>query len=74
MLIDDKVISSDQGQKYVFVVKTDGTVERRNIQIGPVVDGLRVVHGGLKDGEQVVASRLMMLQPGMKVQPIVAAK
>jgi membrane fusion protein, multidrug efflux system len=74
VLIDDKVVSSDQGQKYVFVVKADGTVERRNIQIGSVADGLRVVRGGLKDGEQVVASRLMMLQPGMKVQPIVAAK
>ncbi|MEI9893582.1 MAG: efflux RND transporter periplasmic adaptor subunit [Chthoniobacter sp.] len=74
VLIDDKVVSSDQGQKYVFVVRPDGTVERRNIQIGSVVDGQRVVHAGLKDGEQVVASRLMMLQPGMKVQPIVAAK
>ncbi len=74
MLIDEKVVSSDQGQKYVFVVKSDGTIERRNIQIGSVTDGQRVVHAGLKDGEQVVASRLMMLQPGMKVQPIVAAK
>ena len=74
VLIDEKVVSSDQGQKYVFVVKADGTVERRNIEIGSVVDGQRVVHAGLKEGEQVVASRLMMLQPGMKVQPIVATK
>jgi multidrug efflux system membrane fusion protein len=72
ILIDDKVVSSDQGQKYVFAVKPDGTVERRNITAGAVVDGMRVVHGGLKDGEQVVASRLMMLQPGMKVQPVAA--
>jgi multidrug efflux system membrane fusion protein len=74
VLIDEKVVSSDQGQKYVFVVKADGTVERRNIEIGSVVDGQRIVHAGLKDGEQVVSSRLMMLQPGMKVQPIVATK
>ena len=74
ILIDDKVISSDQGQKYVFVVKPDGTVERRNVTLGPVAEGGRVVHDGLKGGEKVVASRLMMLQPGMKVQPIETPK
>jgi membrane fusion protein, multidrug efflux system len=74
VLIDDKVIGSDQGQKYLYVVKADGTAERRNIKVGTVVEGWRVIHEGLKAGEQVVSSRLMMLQPGMKVQAVPAAK
>ena len=74
VLIDDKVIGSDQGQKYLYVVKGDGTVERRNIKTGTLVEGWRVIHEGLKTGEQVVSSRLMMLQPGMKVQPVPAEK
>jgi RND family efflux transporter MFP subunit len=72
-LINDTVISSQQGVKYVFVVKPDKTIERRNIQIGTVLGGMRVVHAGLKPGEQVVSTRLQMLQPGMAVEPIVQA-
>ncbi|MDB6169179.1 MAG: hypothetical protein JWM88_2043 [Verrucomicrobia bacterium] len=72
-LISDTVISSQQGVKYVFVVKPDKTIERRNIQTGTVLAGLRVVNAGLKAGEQVVSTRLQMLQPGMAVEPIVTA-
>jgi hypothetical protein len=32
---------------------------------------MRVVHSGLTAGEQVVSTRLQMLQPGMPVNPIV---
>ncbi|MDB6148759.1 MAG: hypothetical protein JWQ44_207 [Chthoniobacter sp.] len=70
-LINDAVISSQQGVKYVFVVKPDKTLERRNIEIGTALQGMRVVHSGLTAGEQVVSTRLQMLQPGMPVNPIV---
>ena len=33
-LIADKVISSQQGVKYAFVVKPDNTLERRNLETG----------------------------------------
>lgn len=74
VLIPDRVVSSEQGLKYLFVVKPDNTVERRNLVVGPVIDGQRVVREGLKDGEQVISTRLQMLQPGMPVQPIPEAK
>ncbi len=70
VLIDDKVISSQQGVKYVYVVKADKTIERRNLETGTVFEGRRIVKAGLKDGEQVVSTRLQILQPGMPVQPI----
>jgi RND family efflux transporter MFP subunit len=70
VLVDDKVISSQQGVKFVFVVKPDNTIERRNIETGPLFEGKRIVKSGLKDGEKVVSTRLQILQPGMPVQPI----
>src|SRR5213082_164708 len=69
-LVEDKVISSQQGLKYAFVVKPDNTVERRNLETGSIFEGKRIVKHGLKDGEKVVSTRLQLLQPGMKVQPI----
>jgi RND family efflux transporter MFP subunit len=69
-LVDDKVISSQQGVKYAFVVKPDNTIERRNLETGPIFEGKRIVKSGLKDGEKVVSTRLQLVQPGMPVQPI----
>src|SRR5438067_10014418 len=69
-LIADKVISSQQGLKYAVVVKPDNTIERRNLETGPLFEGKRIVKRGLKDGEKVVSTRLQMLQPGMSVTPI----
>jgi multidrug efflux system membrane fusion protein len=70
VLIEDKVISSQQGVKYVFVVKPDNTIERRNIEIATLSDGLRIVKSGLKDKEKIVSTRLQILQPGMPVTPL----
>lgn len=69
-LIPDKVISSQQGVKYVFVVKADSTIERRNIETGTMFDGHRIVKSGLKDGEKVVSTRLQLVQPGMTVKAV----
>jgi RND family efflux transporter MFP subunit len=69
-LIDDKVISSQQGVKYAFVVKPDNTIERRNLETGTIFEGKRIVKSGLKDGERVVSTRLQLVQPGMVVKPV----
>src|SRR4030081_3767196 len=69
-LIADKVITSQQGLKFAFVVKPDNTIERRTLETGPIFEGKRIVKSGLKDGEKVVSTRLQLLQPGMKVTPV----
>src|SRR5256714_756623 len=69
-LVADKVISSQQGLKFAFVVKPDNTVERRTLETGPLFEGKRIVKHGLKDGEKVVSTRLQMLEPGMSVTPV----
>ena len=69
-LVADRVISSQQGLKYAFVVKPDGTIDRRNLETGSLFEGKRIVKSGLKDGEKVVSTRLQLLQAGMKVTPV----
>ena len=69
-LIADKVISSQQGLKYAFVVKPDNTLERRTLETGTIFEGKRIVKSGLKDGEKVVSTRLQLVQAGMHVTPI----
>src|ERR1700682_2370599 len=69
-LVDDKVISSQQGLKYAFVVKPDNTLERRNLETGPIFEGKRIIKRGLKDGEKVVSTRLQVVQPGIQITPV----
>jgi membrane fusion protein, multidrug efflux system len=69
-LVADRVITSQQGLKFAFVVKPDNTVERRTLETGPIFEGKRIVKRGLKDGEKVVSTRLQLLQAGMSVTPV----
>jgi len=69
-LVADRVISSQQGLKYAFVVKPDSSIERRTLETGSLFEGERIVKSGLKDGDKVVSTRLQLLQAGMHVTPI----
>ncbi len=68
LLVAERVISSDQGRKYVYVVNARGEIERKPIETGSLEnDGLRVVTKGLSANDQVVVSSLRQIHPGMKV-------
>lgn len=55
---------------HVYLVQDDGTVQRRNVQVG-VTDGDRVsVRGDLRPGQQVVTDGLDRLREGSKVKVI----
>jgi RND family efflux transporter MFP subunit len=69
LLLPDEAIGTDQTNKYVYVVADNGMVTRRNIQLGPLVDGLRVVREGLADGDWVITKGLHRARPGQSVAP-----
>jgi len=73
ILITDRAIGTDQNKKFVFVVENDNKISYREIKLGPVVDGLRVVREGLKPGEKIVVNGLQRTRPGMVVTPEVVA-
>lgn len=70
LVVPDKAIGTDQGQRYVLVVGEDGEVSYRAVQAGRQHGALRAVTAGLRAGEKVVVSGLMRVRPGMKVQPV----
>jgi membrane fusion protein, multidrug efflux system len=53
--------------QYVFVLKTDQTVEMRPIKIARTEGDVTVVAGGLKVGDQVVTVGQLRLAPGVRV-------
>lgn len=68
LLVPQEAIGTDQGQKYVFVVAADGTVDYRRVEPGALQDdGWRAVTGSLKAGENVIVEGLMKARPGEKV-------
>jgi RND family efflux transporter MFP subunit len=67
VLVNDSAIGTDQTVRYVLVVGRDSKVEYRPVQLGPVVDGLRVVQSGLAAGETIVVDGLQRVRPGAQV-------
>jgi membrane fusion protein, multidrug efflux system len=68
LLVPDSAIVSDQANRIVFVVADDGTVATKRIELGPIVDGLRVIRSGLAAADRVVIEGLARARPGSKVK------
>jgi RND family efflux transporter MFP subunit len=67
LLIPDGAIASDQANKIVFTVAEDGTVGTKRVELGPIIDGLRVVRSGLAATDRIVIDGLPRARPGQKV-------
>ena len=72
-LISERAVGTDQDRKFVYVVKADNTAEYRNVKLGPIIDGLRVVREGLKPGEKIVINGLQRVHPGAPITAQVVA-
>lgn len=69
MLVPDAAIATDQARRIVYVVARDGSVTPKPVQLGPVVDGLRVIRSGLAPTDRVIINGVQRIQaPGMKVR------
>lgn len=70
LLLPESAVGTDQISRYVLVVAEDGTVERRNVTLGPYIDGrLRTVREGVKPDDWVITNGLQRARPGNKVAP-----
>ena len=70
LLIQDRAIGTDLDKRYVYVVTPQKTVEYRAVQLGPLVDGMRVVRGGLAPNDVVVVNGLQRVRPGAPIDPV----
>jgi len=66
-LVDERAIGTDLSQKYVLVLTRTNTVAYQPIQLGPLIDGQRIVRSGLSAGDEIVVNGLERVRPGMTV-------
>ena len=68
IFVPQSAVLTRNGEQYVFVLREDGTVERRVVKIGLLNDVSEEILEGLTEGEKVVLTNQDKLQDGMKVK------
>jgi multidrug efflux system membrane fusion protein len=69
VLVADRAIGTDQSKRFVLVVNGENKAEYREVRIGRVIEGLRVIESGLEAGEVIVVNGLQRVRPGAPVTP-----
>lgn len=69
MLIKDEAVGTDLGKKFVLVVDKDNKATYRNVDLGPKLEGLRIVRSGLAKDDRIVVSGLQRVRPGSPIDP-----
>ena len=68
--VPTKAITIEKSGSFIFVVKSDSTVEKRFIQTGPEVENMTVVERGLRPNEIIVVEGQHKLSHGNRVEAI----
>ncbi len=70
LLINEQAVLTDQDRRYVYIVGDKNSAERRDVKLGPHVEGLLVVESGLKPGDRVIINGMRKIFfPGQPVNP-----
>src|SRR5712672_2369811 len=69
LLVPDPAVLPDQSQHLVMTVAPDGTVVPKQVEIGDLRGGLRVIRSGLTPNDQVIIEGIPHATPGAKVAP-----
>ncbi len=69
LLVTDRAIETDQGQKVLYVVNEKNEVVARPVRLGALHHGLREIAEGLNAGERVIVNGLQQVRPGVEVEP-----
>jgi RND family efflux transporter MFP subunit len=69
LLITERAVGTDQGEKFVYVVDKDNKVVYRRVVLGMIFDGLQAIEEGLKPGDRVIVNGLQRVRQGAVVKP-----
>lgn len=67
LVVPSAAVQRGPNSSFVYVVKSDDTVELRNVVVGPSEGAETSIESGLESGELVVTDGIDKLQPGAKV-------
>lgn len=68
-LIPDEAVGVDQTRNFVYVLGENNMIATKNITLGGLAEGLRIVEDGLTASDKVVIKGIQMLRDGMPVTP-----
>lgn len=69
ILIPDDYVQFDQSKQFVFTISSAGVVERAFVELGPIVQGMRLIRSGLDGSETLVAGAFHRVRLGSTVTP-----
>jgi multidrug efflux system membrane fusion protein len=69
VLINDEAVGTDLGKKFVLVIDKDNKASYRSVELGPKLEGLRIVRSGLQKDERIVISGPQRVRPGSPTDP-----
>ncbi|BAP45361.1 efflux RND transporter periplasmic adaptor subunit [Pseudomonas sp. LJDD11] len=69
VLIQDEAVGTDLGKKFVLVMDQNNTPAYRAVELGPKLEGLRIVRSGLAKTDTIVVKGLQRVRPGQPVDP-----
>ena len=70
LLVEEQAIGTDQANKFVLTLSSSNILQYQPVEIGPIVDGKRVIRTGLQPGEKVVVNGMARVRPGMPANPV----
>ncbi len=68
LLVPDSAVLPDQSRHLVMTVSPDGTVVPKQVEVGDIRGGLRVIRSGLTPNDRVIIDALPYATPGSKVE------
>ncbi|CAN5141262.1 efflux RND transporter periplasmic adaptor subunit [soil metagenome] len=69
IMATERAIGTDQGLKFVYVVNDQNVVERRDVKLDRLSDGLQGVGEGLKPADWVGVNGIQRVRDGVTVDP-----
>ena len=69
LLVNERALDTDQGQKLLYVVNEKNEVVPRPVKLGVLQDGLREITDGILPTARVIVTGLQQIRPGMIVDP-----
>lgn len=69
VLITDEAVGTDLGKKFVLVMDADNKSAYRAVELGPKIEGLRIVRSGLSKDDTIIVTGLQRVRPGSPVAP-----
>jgi RND family efflux transporter MFP subunit len=67
LLVNERAVGTDLSQKFVLMLTPSNTVAYQPVELGPLVDGQRIIRSGLQAGDEIVVDGLERVRPGMPV-------